>query len=156
MKSCEICDKAIPPDRTSNNVKYCGLKCARKAEASQQTKRIVKRAQNINKIAYMVYQAYGFKCAICGWQATENIIVVNGKLQYARGNAIHHITPIRENGKETAENLILLCPNHHKQADMGVIRRDKLRHYTRDFELTIEEKHKAIMACTDAIARLIF
>jgi len=156
VKLCEICGETIPADRISNNVKYCGSKCARKAEANQSMKRIVKRAKNINKIAYMVYAAYDFKCAICGWQATEDVIIVDGKLQYARGNAIHHITPTRENGKEIAENLVLLCPNHHKQADMGIISREELRQFTREFELTPEKKAKAIAECADAIARLIF
>ena len=65
--------------------------------------------------------AYESKCAICGWVALEEKTTPQGKAQPARGNEIHHITPIAEGGGDTADNVILLCPNHHKQADLGII-----------------------------------
>lgn len=156
MKQCDICGKPIPDTRTSNNTKYCSLKCARKAEAQQATDRISRRAQNINKVAHAVYRAYSSKCAICGWQATEQTISVNGKIQHAHGNEIHHITPTSEGGTDSPDNIILLCPNHHKQADLGLIPRDELRKYTRSIAMTQEEKDQAIARCTDTIASQIF
>ncbi|GMX57940.1 MAG: HNH endonuclease [Candidatus Izemoplasmatales bacterium] len=30
-----------------------------------------------------------------------------------------HIVPVRDSGKTKAENLIVLCPNHHKEFDLG-------------------------------------
>lgn len=31
----------------------------------------------------------------------------------------HHIVPLHENGDDTSENVIALCPNHHKEAHYG-------------------------------------
>lgn len=155
MKSCKMCGNEIT-DRESNNTKYCSLQCARKAEAEKRTAVIAKRAENINKVAHLVYRAYNCKCAICGWQATDEFIISKGKIQYAYGNEIHHITQVAKGGKETADNLILLCPNHHKQADLGLLTAGELRAYTVPFEITAEEKATAKAECADAIADLIF
>lgn len=43
------------------------------------------------------------------------------------GNQIHHIIQVRENGGDDVSNLILLCPNHHKQADFGILTIEELR-----------------------------
>lgn len=50
-------------------------------------------------------------------------------MQWANGNELHHIVPISEGGANDDSNLILLCPNHHKQADMGIISKEDLRTY---------------------------
>ena len=41
---------------------------------------------------------------------------------------IHHIVPRSEGGINTAENLIVLCPNCHRKADRGVLSRSKLEY----------------------------
>lgn len=156
MRSCIVCGKPIPEDRTSNNTKYCSVKCSRQANAQQSIQTISRRANAHNKLAPYIYTAYNSKCAICDWKALEGTITPSGKYQPARGNEIHHITPIAEGGKDTADNLILLCPNHHKQADLGLIDRATLREYTKPFILTAEEKDRAKADCADAIASLIF
>ena len=155
MKKCVICGAEIT-GKHGNNRKYCSSKCARKAEADKRTAVIAKRAKNINKVSHLVYRAYNCKCAICGWQATDELIISKGKIQYSYGNEIHHIMQVAKGGKETADNLILLCPNHHKQADLGLLSADELRAYTVPFDVTAEEKEKAKADCADAIADLIF
>ena len=91
---------------------------------------------NINKFIETV-KAYDCKCALCEWQATKEMIILDdGKVFIARGNELHHITPISEGGGDTADNLILLCPNHHKQAHMGLIERETLQKHTRALEPT--------------------
>lgn len=52
-----------------------------------------------------------FKCQLCGTSIQKK----NG-LFYVEAA---HIDPKRLNGKETLENIILLCPNHHKEFDLG-------------------------------------
>lgn len=156
MKACAVCGKAIPPERKGRNVKYCSEYCARKAEKRPYMGAISKRANNHNAIALQVYAAYNCKCAICNWQATEETISYRGKIQYAHGNEIHHITPIREGGGDGWRNVILLCPNHHKQADMGILSREALEAYTKPYEMTEEEKAKAKASVADTIAALIF
>lgn len=155
-KLCGICGQPIPATRKSHNTKYCSEKCSRAAEAKQRTSYISKKANHINAVSQLVYKAYDRKCAICGWQATPDLIKVNGKYQYSHGNEIHHITPASEGGKEEDTNLILLCPNHHKQADLQILDRSYLQAHTRRFTMTTEEKHEARVKCAEAIAYSIF
>lgn len=156
MRTCLMCGEMIPEGRTSNNTKYCSVKCARDANTQQRKEVIYRKANAHNKIAPYVYTAYKSKCAICGWVALEETITPQGKAQPARGNEIHHITPIAEGGEDEAGNLILLCPNHHKQADLGLISRETLREYTKPFILSAEEIYRAKAECADAIADMIF
>ena len=156
MKQCKICGSPIPNTRKSNNTKYCSPKCAREAEAKNNIERISYRAKRANAINHAVYKAYNYKCAICQWQATDELISVNGKIQYAHGNEVHHIEPLRKGGGDVSGNLILLCPNHHKQADLGILDTETLKKHTKDILLTAEEKQKIIEDCTEAISSLIF
>lgn len=55
---------------------------------------------------------FGHKCMICGW----NIVV-----------DVHHISPRRHGGKNTLDNLIVLCPNHHRMADLRLIEVSELK-----------------------------
>ena len=52
-----------------------------------------------------------FKCQICG----TRIVKKDGSF-YAEGG---HINPKRAGAPETPDNLIILCPNHHKEFDLG-------------------------------------
>ena len=156
MRACLICGEPIPADRKSNNTKYCSINCARKAEARQRMEYIKSRSARAGKVAQSVYRAYNRSCAICNWQATEELISVNGKIQYSHGNEIHHIIPASEGGRDTADNLILLCPNHHKQADLGLIPRSTLQAYTRPLDLSADAIATIKSECADTITALIF
>ena len=52
-----------------------------------------------------------YKCQICQTSIEKR----NGQFYVEAA----HIDPKREQGKETLENIILLCPNHHKEFDLG-------------------------------------
>lgn len=155
MTRCEYCGGVIPSSRRSN-AKYCGEKCARAAQAKARTSYIAKRASSINLVSHSIYRVYGHRCALCGWQATPDEISVNGHIQYAHGNEIHHITPVKDGGTEDYTNVILLCPNHHKQADLGIISREELREHTKKYEMTKAEAEKAKERCANVIASAIF
>jgi 5-methylcytosine-specific restriction protein A len=63
----------------------------------------------------------GTKCEIC----TKSILKKNGT-EYIEAA---HITPKSKKGGETLDNILLLCPNHHKEFDLGkteIINRTKL------------------------------
>ena len=45
-------------------------------------------------------------CEVCGWKY---------------GVDIHHILPIRNGGTNTSDNIIALCPNHHRLADKELV-----------------------------------
>lgn len=72
--------------------------------------------QAIARIKYL----RGFKCQICGTSIQKR----DGQLYVEAA----HIDPKRTKGKETLENIILLCPNHHKEFDLGnleILKRNK-------------------------------
>ncbi len=51
------------------------------------------------------------------------------------GCHLHHIVSVKNEGGDTAENLILLCPNHHAEADTGMITIEKLKEFQRFIKL---------------------
>jgi len=53
----------------------------------------------------------GHKCEACGYQ----LIMENGNPYIEAA----HIIPKYKGGEETLENILLLCPNHHKEFDLG-------------------------------------
>jgi hypothetical protein len=53
----------------------------------------------------------GNRCAICGF----DLII-----------QVHHITPKSEGGTNDPNNVITLCPNHHKMADRNILKREYL------------------------------
>ncbi|MFZ3076885.1 MAG: HNH endonuclease [Candidatus Aenigmatarchaeota archaeon] len=52
-----------------------------------------------------------FKCQICG----NNILKKDGKFYIEAA----HITPKKDKGAEVPINILILCPNHHKEFDLG-------------------------------------
>ena len=154
QKNCAICGNLITA-RHSHNVKYCSEKCARKAGTRKSISIIADRANRISKVAQDVYFLYHSKCAICKWQATDKLIKTGGGYQFAYGNEIHHITPSSKGGKEDIENLILLCPNHHKQADLGLIDIETLKGYVKTAKELNQQKQEAKNRSADRIASVI-
>jgi hypothetical protein len=55
--------------------------------------------------------AFPHKCILCGFDAVVDV---------------HHIIPQREGGTNDLTNLAVLCPNHHRLADIKRISRDEL------------------------------
>lgn len=56
------------------------------------------------------------QCQLCG----NSVLLANGET-YAEA---HHIKPLGRphNGPDVAENIIVLCPNHHVQLDFGAVK----------------------------------
>lgn len=154
-RTCAVCGELIPLTRPGNNTKYCSLKCARQAEAQQNISYIKKRVTQRNRIAIDLCCAYKSKCALCGWQAAPEIPYHKGRRQHANGNEIHHIIPAHEGGTDEWTNVIMLCPNHHKQADLGLIDRETLREHTKPYKLSPEEMMRD-NTCAKTVAAAIF
>lgn len=70
-----------------------------------------KRYKRDNQTLAQLKKLRGFKCQICG----DSILKKNG----GRYIEASHITPKREKGSETPDNILILCPNHHKEFDLG-------------------------------------
>lgn len=62
----------------------------------------------------LVTKSYNYSCAVCGYDAFVNA---------------HHIIPYSKGGDNSLNNGICLCPNHHAEADYGIISADSLRKY---------------------------
>jgi len=64
-----------------------------------------------NKTIAFIKELRGFKCQICSTQ----ILKANGKFYIEAA----HISPKNRKGPETPDNILILCPNHHKEFDYG-------------------------------------
>lgn len=64
-----------------------------------------------NKTIAQLKIVRGHKCQICG----QSIKKKDGSLYIEAA----HITPKKHKGTELPSNIILLCPNHHKEFDLG-------------------------------------
>jgi predicted HNH restriction endonuclease len=94
------------------------------------TYRILRDTELARKIKLL----YKNQCQICGY----TIKLPNGN-NYSEA---HHIIPLGQphNGSDTAENIIVLCPNHHAMLDYGVIEL-KLTNILQNREHKISEKN---------------
>ena len=61
-------------------------------------------------------RAYGYKCQICGYDKFVNC---------------HHIEKWSVKKNDDVENGIILCPNHHAEADYGMITPEELQAFKR-------------------------
>lgn len=67
------------------------------------------------KLALDMKRLYNYRCQICDFS------VPLGENSYAEA---HHIKPLGHphNGPDTADNILVVCPNHHVQCDYGAIK----------------------------------
>jgi predicted restriction endonuclease len=133
MRVCTICKLNIS-HKKSNSSSKCD-KCVRRINGNS-LKKVKKRMKNMRTTKREILKAYNISCVICGWKIEINN--AKGMYLHQRGCEIHHIQPISEGGKDVFENCILLCPNHHKEADLGLIKKEELYSYV------IKNKEKAI------------
>lgn len=114
---CSNCSNVffVKPHRASK-AKYCSCACAHAARFGVQ--RNTQIGKNIrgnrnpnfrgtnNRVTARdnAVKYFGNKCMVCGWNVTVDV---------------HHIIPRRQHGTNNMDNLIVLCPNHHRLADIG-------------------------------------
>ena len=155
---CANCGLEFSYSNKGAERKYCSPECQRHYWALKRYYDNPDKYSDHSHAGYLsnvILPLYNRRCAICGWRATDNIIRIKGKTQWACGNEIHHIVPVSEGGKASLENLILLCPNHHKLADMGLIDRQTLISHLKRPEDDCE-KQQNICNSADRIAKAIF
>lgn len=123
QRYCAYCGAGfVIQDNHQANKQYCCLNCRRKAQAERTKQRPDSRLK-LSFITQQVLRNYGRKCAICGWFAD-----VDETRYPSRGNEVHHIKPVSKGGENKYTNMILLCPNCHRLAHLGVIKSMTLRH----------------------------
>lgn len=90
----------------SKEAKYCSRSCKLKNYRSKQItlKYHSKTLQNI--LGHL-------PCEICGWkEATRDL---------------HHIIPISKGGKNTMQNVIVVCPNHHRMFHHNLVSEEAIQ-----------------------------
>ncbi len=65
------------------------------------------------------------KCELCG---EKGFVTVSGSVYLET----HHVIPLSEKGPDAVENVVALCPNHHRQAHHAE-NREKLREQLTDY-----------------------
>lgn len=73
-----------------------------------------KRSRIPDNIREKIIRTQNGRCALCSLTHPTDI---------------HHITPLSLGGKDTVDNLVLLCRNHHDLADSGIIPPEILQYY---------------------------
>ncbi len=86
----------------------------------------IKRIKRYKKIVDEIKKKYDGRCQIenCGYTFLKS----NGE-NYAEG---HHLIPLAKGGNQTAENVVILCANHHRmlhyaKVEIGQMQSDKKR-----------------------------
>ncbi len=96
----------------------------------------IKALSRDNKTIALLKIIRNFKCQICGTTIKKK----DGSYYIEAA----HIKAKKEKGKETPQNIILLCPNHHKEFDFG--KRKIISHKLNVFEFELNgKKHKINM-----------
>lgn len=67
--------------------------------------------EELKKPSLYAKKYYGEKCLICGYDKSVDV---------------HHILPQKVGGKSIIKNLIVLCPNHHREAHIGLLSQEYL------------------------------
>ena len=108
----------------------------------------------MHDVQHKVYYAYQNKCALCGWQISKELLCIRGRYQWSHGCEIHHIVPVSKGGSDAYDNLILLCPNCHKKADLGLIPAEQLKERTEPYKKPEEETMRE-NRCSEILCDLI-
>jgi len=107
-----ILDKFSSGDNIFNEIKEMNEKMAK--YSPEKVESIVKRTlRRDTKLIRNLKSLYNFQCQFPG---------CGRKIKKQDGHfyiEVAHIKPVREGGKSVIGNLLVLCPNHHKELDYG-------------------------------------
>ena len=92
-----------------------------------------------NKTIAQIKIIRDFKCQLCGIYIPKK----NGE-KYIEAA---HIIPKHKKGRECPENIILLCPNHHKEFDLGAL--EIIKQYKEKFEFILNTKRYNLIQSLD-------
>lgn len=101
--NCKHCSsKFIAKDK---DAKYCSSSC------KQKNYRLKKKSGNTHD-RKLEKTLKDYPCEICNWNEAPR--------------DVHHIIPVSKNGKTHIDNLIVLCPNHHRMVHYNLFSQDYL------------------------------
>lgn len=111
-KVCPTCKNSFQSWRAARK-KYCSVTCwqAHRSIAMRGAghPRFVGENSNGDRATFskFVKGLIDDRCALCDWQLTPNDVC--------------HIIPCARGGENTLDNVVILCPNHHRAFDTGLI-----------------------------------
>jgi len=104
--SCVICESKF--ESKSRHAKYCSNICRDHSRTSRSKAHRAEGKYRYHRSAKVRRHFGDLPCFICGWsEATCDV---------------HHIVPRRDGGSNDLDNLVILCPNHHRLADQGKLK----------------------------------
>ncbi len=106
-KICGFCERSY--QTTGKTSLYCTKSCSQKARKTR-TIKAGNKYTNRSTLQRRIIKKLGpqeFKCYICEWNEASC--------------DIHHIIPKSKGGSDNFSNLTVLCPNHHRLADRGIL-----------------------------------
>lgn len=90
--------------------------------------------------SYILGRSGGF----CEWCGQKGFETPSGSVYLET----HHIQPLSENGSDTIDNVIALCPNHHREAHFGV----HAVHFRKELADRVKELNKSMQPTAKASA----
>ncbi len=111
---CDMCGELVyrrPTQLKLNKNNYCSALC----QHESMRKKGPKMGSRNKRIPRRIRKERGDICQVCGWDE-------------ARCD-VHHIVEWSEGGTDEPDNLIVLCPNHHRLVHEGDLSVDELRSY---------------------------
>lgn len=108
-KVCKHCGKDYIANHQHS--KFCSNYC------KQKNYRLKSKSEETNmKQLYKLFQ--DIPCEICGWNETSR--------------DLHHIIEVSKGGKNEINNIISVCPNHHRMIHKNLISKDELLKLIKD------------------------
>ena len=143
-KKCLTCNEtfhAVLSEHNRGHAKYCSISCGRQGtnyvkninstcvycgisfkSGSIDTKYCSKSCKSKNYRKLQVTKDHGTKslqrilghlpCEICGWKEAVR--------------DIHHILPVSKGGKNTLDNVLCVCPNHHRMFHNNLVSKEAI------------------------------
>lgn len=135
------------PKNEKDDKQYELWKCVDNMSMEEVRKKLTNRIKSTESLVYVASESErdskatqcikknrGYRCQICN----EGIVKKNSNLLYVEAA---HIKPKKDGGNETPDNIIILCPNHHVEFDMGD--RKIIKHTKTTIEFILNgQKHK--------------
>jgi hypothetical protein len=141
-KICKTCSRQFEADvreHNRGNAHYCSKSCAAKAPKSANYSHVCKHCGNLFNSAskYSRYCSQSCKLKNYRMKSKDNISMKTFNKIFKTTSCeicnwdittcdLHHIIPVAQGGKNTLENLICVCPNHHRMIHRNLISKDDL------------------------------
>ncbi len=129
--------RGVPTDLFIDQFNIEGLPSG-EAKKKESTTSVYERSPQVR--CYILKRAGGF----CEWCGQEGFKTVSGSIYLET----HHIQPLFEDGSDTVDNVVALCPNHHREAHFGL----NALQFRKELADRVEKLNKSMQPTTNASA----